>query len=120
MEERLTNLTFKQWVLHVFDHEIKDPEWYFDFDKDFWDGPPAVTVDYLTQLFNGMPAVVEGYSDAQVKQGLWYIACTACSNIILALTDSSVSMSDKIRCAQAMFPLFRDLFAPRCSRHLVT
>ena len=118
MEERHTNLTFKQWVLHVFDHEVKRPEWYFDIDADFWDRSPAVTVDYLTQLFNGMPSVVEEYSDAQINQGLWYIANPMFCNYMLALTDSSVNMSKKIGCVQAMFPLFRNLFASRCSPHL--
>jgi hypothetical protein len=118
MENRLTNLTFDQWIRHVFDHEVGYPEWHFEPEADFWDGPPAVTVEYMMRLFNDSLTAVQGYTEAQMNQGLWYIASNACSNCMFAVTDVSVPMPDRIECLRAIFALYRDLLAPRCSPHL--
>jgi hypothetical protein len=118
METRLVDLTYEEWVRHVFDHDVHKPEWHFDLDADYWDGPHTLTIIYMTRLFQESLSLVENYSDAQINQGLWYIAHNACSNCMFALTDASVPMPDKIACVQAMFPLYRDLFARRCTPDL--
>ena len=73
MENALTNLSFDDWVAHVFDHEVGGPQWYFDTDAEYWQGPPAVTVAYLTQLFEDLMPYVGSYSDQQLNQGFWYL-----------------------------------------------
>ena len=35
---RLKTLTFEKWVKHVFDHDLRDPQWYFDADGPVWAG----------------------------------------------------------------------------------
>jgi hypothetical protein len=118
IDQRLTDLPFDQWVRHVFDHEVRQPEWYFDLDAAYWDGPPALTVAYMTRLFADPLAAAGGYTDAQLNQGLWYVASNSASNCMLALGDASVPLTERVRCLRAIFPLYRDLFAPRCSPHL--
>lgn len=118
METRLTDLPFDQWVAHVFDHPVTQPAWYFDMQADYWDGPPALTVDYLTRLFMDPVPPTAGHSDAQLNQGLWYIVHTVCSNHMLALLDESVPLAARIDCIDAFYALNAKLFAARCSPHL--
>jgi len=115
MDKRLTDLTYKQWIRYVFDHEVTSPEWHFELDVEYWDGPSAATVAYMTRLLADPLAVVGSYTDAQLNQGLWYIAS---SGFMLALGDASVPMANRVGCIRAIFPLYRDLFAPRCTPHL--
>ncbi len=51
MARIIRELSFEEWVVHVFDHEGSGPEWYFDPDCDFWDGPAMGTElrDYARQ-----------------------------------------------------------------------
>ena len=49
----LSDLTFEEWVIFTFDNPVNDSrlEWYWDVDANWWDGPAALTVDYLTRTF---------------------------------------------------------------------
>ena len=114
----LTDLTFEQWVRHVFDHELQEPQWYFQPDTDYWSGTPRVTIRYLTQLFDDPVTAVQGYTDAQVNQGLWYLISSAASNHMFALRDDTVPMRDQVVCIRAMSSLYEKLFAERCTPHL--
>jgi len=82
-------------VLYVFNHPVDDSrlEWYWVLDADWWEGPPALTVQYLTQAFENSEVVFVPYSDRQINQGLWYLASNACSNHMSALMDASVPWS---------------------------
>ena len=84
----------------------------------WWDGPPAVTVQFLTRLFEHAPDVLQPYSDAQLNQGLWYIASNACSNHMFALMDERVPWPARERCIGSMHDLFAQCFAKRCTAHL--
>jgi hypothetical protein len=114
----LSNLTFEQLLRHVFNHELQDPKWHFQMDTEYWSGPTRVTVSYLTQLFNDPVNAVQGYSDAQVDQGLWYLISSAASNHMFALRDDSVPLVDQVACIRAMSSLYEKLFAARCTPHL--
>jgi hypothetical protein len=120
MGKQLTNLTFEQWVTYVFDHPVEDGKqaWYWDIDADRWDGPAADTVQFLTQAFENAAIVFQPYSDAQLNQGLWFIADNACSNHMFALLDASVPWPARQRCIRSIHKLFEECFAPRCTSHL--
>lgn len=118
MATRLTDLTFEEWLRHVFDHAVSDPAWHFAPDAEHWDGPPALTVAHLARLFNDPLPAAAGYNDAQLNQGLWYIVHTACSSHTLVLHDESVPMAKRVACVRAIATLYRTLFATRCSSHL--
>jgi hypothetical protein len=53
MELHLDSLPFDEWVRHVFDHEVREPQWYFDLDAPFWAAPAALTLAHVTRLLPG-------------------------------------------------------------------
>jgi hypothetical protein len=116
----LHDLTFEAWLMFVFDHPVDESrlEWYWDLDADWWGGPPAVTVEYLTRAFEDPESAFKPYTDSQLKQGLWYLASSACSDHMLALMDAAVSWPARERCLLSFQSLYRDCFARRCTPHL--
>ena len=110
--------TFSDWVRHIFDHPVSDPEWYWAPDADT-DEPPAQTcVEYLTQLFTDPEPILALYTDAQLNQGLWFLVSNACSNYMFALLEPEVAWIVRRAGLHAIINLFAHLFANRCSPHL--
>ncbi len=118
MANILRELTFDDWVAHIFDHEATGPEWYFDVDCDYWNGPAAVTVEYITRLFRDPLPHMAPYSDEQLRQGLWYLASNGASDMMFALLDDTVPLQTRVDCIRSFYDLFSKLFAPKCSPHL--
>ena len=120
MDNRLTQLTFEEWLAHVFDHPVRasGQEWYWEPDADWWDGSPTDTVRFLTQAFEHAAELFQPYSDAQLNQGLWYVASNACSNHMFALLDNVMPWVARQRCIRSMHNLFEECFARRCTPHL--
>ena len=120
MGKQLTDLTFEQWLAYVFDHPVGDAKqaWYWDIDRDWWHEDPADTIQFLTRAFENAAVVFEPYSDAQLNQGLWFIASNACSNHMFALLDASVPWPARQRCIHSIHKLYEGCFAQRCTPHL--
>ena len=120
MGQPLTHLTFEQWLAYVFDHPVSESgqEWYWDLDADWWDGLAADTVQFLTRAFENAAVLFQPYSDAQLNQGLWFLASNACSNHMFALMDSGVPWAARQRCVRSIHNLFQDCFARRSTPHL--
>ena len=119
MGQRFTDLGFDEWVKHVFDHAVTDPEWHFDAYADDWAGTPIVTTRYVTRLFENAEEPLRPFSDAQVNQGLWYMASNCCSSIMVdVLEDPTVPWPELRRCICSIRSLFERCFAKRCSNHL--
>jgi hypothetical protein len=106
--------TFETWIAHCFDHPAGDPAWHFDVDAPIWSAPPDETLAHLTRLFRALAP----YSDAQINQGLWYIASAGSSDFGHLLADAAVPLADRVACVAAMTGLYDDLFAPRCAEAL--
>lgn len=118
LDTRLTTLSFEEWVKHVFDHEVRDPQWYFDVDAPFWAGAPALSIAHMTRLFTDPTTALAAFDDAQLNQGFWYLVSNAGSDHMFALMDASVALAERRRCIESFFTVFEQLFAPRCSEHL--
>jgi len=118
MEGALESLSFEDWVTHVFDHDVTDPQWYFEPDAPFWAAPAGLTLAHMTRLFEDPRAYLSTYDDERLNQGFWYLVSNAGSNHMFALTDTSAPLAARIRCVESFAPLFRELFAARCSTHL--
>lgn len=120
MGTQLTNLTFEEWLTYVFDHPVEESKeaWYWDIDRDWWNEDPADVIQFLTQAFENSARVFQPYSDAQLNQGLWFIASNACSNHMFALMDASVPWSARKRCIGSIHQLYKQCFVKRCSPHL--
>ena len=114
---RLESLPFEAWVEHVFDHEVRKPEWYFDPDAFSWGGSPEAAVAYVTRLLEDPLPILDRFDDARLNQGFWYMVGSE-SEYMFSLTDLSVPLSGRLRCVRSFEPLFRTLFASRCSPHL--
>ena len=121
MGKQLKDLTFEQWLTYVFDHPVpvgQEKAWYWDIDADEWDEEPAAVIRFLTQAFENAEVVFQPYSDAQLNQGLWFIADNSCSNHMFALMDESVPWHARQRCIYSIHQLYEQCFAKRCSPHL--
>jgi hypothetical protein len=118
MGERLTFLAFEDWVKFIFDRRAGGPQWYFEPDAPFWDGPADLTVTYLTQFFEKPGSLLSAYSEEQLNQGFWYLVSNGCSDMMFALNDESVALERRIRCLKVFRSVFAQVFAARCSEHL--
>jgi len=118
MTPRITHLAFDEWVAHVFDHDVGKPEWYFDVDSDVWDAPPAMTIEYMTRLFEHPIPRLGRYTDEQLAQGFWYLVPSPGSEHMLVLLDETVPFEARARCLRSMRTLFAEVFAVRCPPYL--
>lgn len=116
----LSDLSFEEWVLFVFDHPVDSSrlEWYWDIEADWWDGSAARTVEYLTRAFENPERVFAPYDDIQLNQGLWYLTSNSCSDHMFALLDMSVPWTERRRCIRSFSTLYEQCFARRCTPHL--
>lgn len=118
VDKPLAHLPFDQWLVHVFDHDVRTPQWYFDLDAPYWNGAPHVTAAYLTTLFENPVPTLEVYSDAQLNQGFWYLLSSSASDHMFALLDERVALDARLRCIGLFVNVFEQIFDPRCSPHL--
>lgn len=120
MDKASDQLTFEEWLLYVFDRPVDNLklEWYWDAEANWWYGSPDVIVQFLTQTFENASTLLTPYSDAQLNQGLWFIASNGCSDYMFALMDKSVPWTARQRCIRSIQTLFAQCFAKRCSPHL--
>lgn len=120
MSRQLTDLTFEEWLIYVFDRPVDDVRlaWYWDAEANWWRGGNAQIVQFVTQAFENAKTLLEPYDDAQLNQGLWFIASNGCSDYMFALLDPQVPGSARQRCVRSMHNLFAECFARRCTPHL--
>lgn len=119
MGRQLADLTFEEWLIYVFDRPVHPgQEWYWDSAANWWYGSSIQIVQFVTQAFENAQTVLEAYSDAQLNQGLWFIASNGCSDYMFALLDPGVPWSARQRCVRSMHNLFEECFARRCTPHL--
>ena len=120
MGRQLTNLSFEEWLIYVFDRPVDESrlEWYWDPEADWWRGSNAQIIEFVTRAFEDAGTLFEPYSDAQLKQGLWFIASNGCSDYMFALLDLGGPWSARQRCVRSMQNLFEECFAKRCTPHL--
>jgi hypothetical protein len=69
MEGQLDYLLFEEWVAHVFDHDVHEPQWYFEPDAPVWAAPAALTLAHVTRLFNAPVRYLARYDGRQLNQG---------------------------------------------------
>ena len=96
MPDLPADLSFDDWILHVFDHPATGPELHWGPDAPYWPGPPAAIVAHLTRLFEDPLPPLEGFTDAELNKGFWYIASNGCSDYMFALSDPSVPLEQTL------------------------
>lgn len=118
MARILTDLSFEDWVRHMFDHPVTESAWYWDMDADRADLPADLVVAYATTLFEQSGALLDAYTNAQANQGLYFLIHEGDSPLC-ALTDSSIAIEERVRFIHSIVALFEQCFAPRCTPHLL-
>ena len=121
MDNELRDLSFEEWMLHIFDHPAEDTPWYWDLDAEWWneEADPQVTFDYLTRFYRNAGDLLQEYNDAQCNVGLWYLLDNSCSNYSLTmLHNKTIGDGQRIEYFEAMLTVFADVYAQRCSPHL--
>lgn len=110
----LTDLTFDDWVEHVFAHAVPfhGQAWYFEPDCDWWDPTPEQAVAHFTRLCATPGQLTEQFSDGQIAQGFWYLLNNASMH---ALIDASVPLAGRTEAVRLMAQVFRNVFQPRCA-----
>jgi hypothetical protein len=114
--QRLTNLSFEEWVDYVFDRPVQAGEkaWYWQ-DYDWFDPEPQQAVAYLTQLFEQSGNLLEYFTDGEIGQGLWYLIDNGIGAHCRFLIDGSVPIEARVACIGAMQALYAQLFQVRCA-----
>ena len=112
---RTVQPSYDTWIAHCFDHAVTPQAWYTAPDAPEWDAPAALTLDYLTRLFNSPVESVGRFSDAQLNQGFWYLASSSFSDHMYVLVDATLPEAARLACLGAMKQLFGQLFAARCT-----
>ena len=121
---RLTRISFDRWVSYAFDHPVPRAT------AEAWSGQlgtytwcpyddPSATVAYLTRLFDDAAGVLEHFSDAQIAQGLMFLINNSLSDHMFPLMDPGVPWPARRRCICAMYAVFEQVLAPRCSPRLL-
>lgn len=117
---RLKDLSYEDWIEHVFSHEVRTQAaaWYFDPDGDLWNGSPEETVAHLTRFFGDPEPALAYFSDAQIDQGLRYLIDNGAGDVLSAVREARLPLQDRVRCVNAIRSLYDKLFLPRCTPHL--
>jgi hypothetical protein len=108
--------TFDQWLEAVFEHPVRDREWYWEENfETYWDGlglSDVLTIEYMTRLLLS-PEQLKRYSLAQVAQGVWFlIGESSPGRSAYTLLNYDIPLSQRIDCVRAMTNFFRLFVAP--------
>ena len=110
-------LSFAEWVTYVFDNAADEDGVFAGSSFPPWDAPRAVSLAYLTRLFEDPAPALAPYSDAQINAGLWHIV-SGPSDHVDALFDRALPLAARLRAVRAIATLHDALFAVRCTPHL--
>src|SRR5262245_56236989 len=92
--------TFEQWLAWVFDHPVAKPEWHW---TDRTPHPTRIqALSYMITLFEAPEAPLQAYSDAQLNQGLWFLASNSCSEHFFSFTDPGLPEEERLRGVRAI------------------
>ncbi len=111
------SLAFDEWIDSVFDHPVDESKWYWSAETA--EIAPEVAISHLARLFKTADPVLSRFANPQIGQGLWYVACGACSNYMWPLVQEGLPWESRRECIGAIAPLFEHVFAARCSDHLL-
>jgi hypothetical protein len=99
----MNNPRYQEWLNHVFDHEVRKREWYFDEDKPEFEASPIETVELIGQTFLRAGKDLAAYTDEKVDQGIWYFAGMSGSDFMLALKAPEVPLMKRLEAMRSRF-----------------
>ena len=112
MKREPCDLSFETWITCIFGPAP-------DFALDAWDLEPALSVAYLTKLFEHATHVLRPFSDSHRAEGFWDLI-SARSTHFSELLNPGLAWAQRQRWISSLFTLFEHFFAPRCSSSAVS
>jgi len=109
---------FEDWVKHIFDHEVRPKHWCFELDAPFFRAEPETILEYTSLLFEDPMPFLSGFTNAQLGAGLWHLISPSHGDDMCALNSEGIDLPKRQRVVRSFVPLFKQLYAQRCSEHL--
>lgn len=109
---------YEEWISFLFDHPVTNPEWHWAGDAPTFDASEEDYAVLIEQTFGHSGRDLTRFSDAQVNQGINFLASTACSDYMFSLKDSKVPIETRLSAIGSIFVLYRDCFQARCTETL--
>ncbi len=109
---------YKEWLQYVFGHSVTYPEWYFDLNAPSFEATQADYAQLIRETFERSGEDLAEFTDAQVNQGVWFLASPAGSDFMVSLRDGEAATSEKVAGIRSIYELYRNCFAKRCTETL--
>ena len=118
MSGEFVKTSFEQWLNYIFD-ETKDSGSgpnvdYVSYD---WEESPEIEVAYIGRLFVSPVEHTSGYSDKQINRVFWSLINEIESHMY-ALFNDDIPLNLRVQVVEAMYVVYEQLFAPRCSNSM--
>jgi hypothetical protein len=110
--------SLSDWIVHVFDHPVTKPAWYWGENAPQWEDSPEHDATFIAEAFERSGKFLAPFSDEQLDQGFWYIVSNDGSEFMYSLVEPSVPARLRLRALRSFVPLFEQVMAARCSPHL--
>ncbi|MDH3665896.1 MAG: hypothetical protein OEN23_03110 [Paracoccaceae bacterium] len=111
----MTELSYDDWLIHLFDHPDNQPEWYFSLDHKFIEVSPSCLVGHVLRLFEAPALLITRFSDQQIASGLKYLIDNGCGGDLRLSGHSSVSDEARLALAERIDRVYAQIFAARCT-----
>ncbi len=105
---------YEEWLTRVFEHEVREAEWYFEDEAGEFYGSDAEIVELFTWTMTHCGTDLLRFSDDQVGQGFRYIFNGSCSNYAHTIRDGNVALEQRLSAIRSIKHLYVDCFAERC------
>ena len=109
---------YQEWLDHAFNHPVARKEWYWTSDAGFEAEDPATIAALLDLTFTRSGSDLLRFTDAQVNQGLYYLASPGAGDFLNHLTSDAVPLDLRLKGIRSILSLYRDCFASRCTKAL--
>lgn len=105
--------SFKVFVESIFNHDVKNPEWYWNSN---WVSPPySILVIFIKELYENAEIILKPYSDQQIEQGMQFMLFPGVSECHRALCIPSVSLLLRTEAVLSIAKLFDAIYCKKCS-----
>ena len=109
---------YDEWIGFIFDHPVPNPTWHWTSDAPAFEASGEDYAVLIEQTFTNSGRDLSRFSDAQVNQGIYFLASPGCSDYMFSLTGSTVLMETRLSAIRSIFILYRDCFQARCTETL--
>lgn len=105
---------YKEWVSHIFNHEVTDPEWYWGIESPFFEADDETIVELIAQCCENYSRDLARFSNGQLNQGFNYIFSSGASDYAFSIKDGKVPWELKRRAIESLKVVLEDCFDKRC------